>query len=139
MSASKDATLKLLIRLIFCGGGTVGLVIVLRTAVTVMPDDFIMNGFGKCLSGGGNIQFEFGGQRLNQNTIRLYVAFACTWSFCISNFWCLTLCTDLCLPLQIPIRMCIIFVFVLLYFLFTKLGSGILENRSWSTKEKRAR
>lgn len=46
VSASSEATLKLLMRLIFCGGGTVGLVIVVRTAVTVMPDDFIMSGVG---------------------------------------------------------------------------------------------
>uniref|UniRef100_A0A8W7PB61 Uncharacterized protein n=1 Tax=Anopheles coluzzii TaxID=1518534 RepID=A0A8W7PB61_ANOCL len=43
VSASRDATLKLLIReLLFCCMGTVGLVIAIRTGVTVIPDDFSM-------------------------------------------------------------------------------------------------
>lgn len=45
VSASKEATLKLLILLLALGcGGTVGLVMaVVRSGVTVIPDDFSMN------------------------------------------------------------------------------------------------
>lgn len=44
VSASREATLKLLILLLALGcGGTVGLVMAERSGVTVIPDDFIMN------------------------------------------------------------------------------------------------